>query len=232
MTTSQLGYGESVDVRTVGQEAVRNLRRLLPLAALEQMLGRVIVSAWARVEPAPPPPRQLSAAFSDNVQRTMNLIMPLKDRSAVGRAKLLKLFMDDADLILSGLRNVGTVHSARFDILGGKLCLFSVYDGDIAGYVRDFIVTVGTFFNGLMAFVEKPPPLPVEHHVEEFVDWVAARDLVQLPEDITEVCPDLEYLPRSLTVLLHDFPDMQIFSYSQYPSCTAAQIREQLRLGW
>ncbi|MEW6472022.1 MAG: hypothetical protein AB1679_07115 [Actinomycetota bacterium] len=232
MTTSQLGYGASVDLRTVGQEVARKLRRKLPLAALEQMLGRVIVAGWARVEPAPPLPKPLSAAFSDNVQRTMNLIMPLKDRSAVGRAKLMKLFMDNGDLILSGLRNVGTVHSARFDILDGKLCLFSVYDGDTAGYIRDFIVSVGTFFNGLMAFVEDPPPLPVEHHVDEFVDWVTARDLVQLPEDITELCPDLEYLPRRLTVLLHDFPDLQIFSYSQYPSCTAAQIREQIHLGW
>lgn len=232
MNTSQLGYGASVDLRTVGHQAVRNLRRLLPLAALEQLLGRVIVAGWARVEPVPSPPRQLPAAFSDNVQRTMNLIMPLKDRSAVGRAKLLQLFMDNTDVILSGLRNVGTVHSARFDILGGKLCLFSVYDGDTDSYVRDFIVTVGSFFNGLMAFVEKPPRTPVEHHVQEFVDWVAARDLAQLPEDITEVCPDLEYLPRSLAVLLHKFPDLQVFSYSQYPSCTAAQIREELRLGW
>lgn len=230
--TTQLGYGATVDLRTVGQEVARNIRRLLPLAALEQILGRAIVGGWARVEPAPRPQRQLAAAFSDNVQRTMNLIMPLKDSSAVGRAKLLELFTNNGDLILSGLRNVGTVHSARFDILGGKLCLFSVYDGDTAGYVRDFIVTVGSFFNGLMAFVEEPPPLPVEHHVDEFVEWVAARDLVQLPEDITEVCPDLEYLPRCLTVLLHDFPDLQIFSYSQYPSCTAAQIREQLHLGW
>lgn len=158
--------------------------------------------------------------------------MPLRHPTPEVRARLLLLFMANTDVILSGLRNVGTVHSARFDILDNKLCLFSVYDGDFSAYIRDFIVIVGTFFNGLMAFVEDPPPLPVEDNVEAFVDWVAARDLVQLPEDITELCPDLEYLPRCLTVLLHDFPNLQIFSYSQYPSYTAAQIREELHIGW
>jgi hypothetical protein len=74
--------------------------------------------------------------------------------------------------------------------------------------------------------------LPVEHHADEFIAWVAAHDLVQLPEDVTELCPDLEYLSRCLAVLLHDFPDLQIFSYSQYPSSTAAQIREHLGVGW
>ena len=46
------------------------------------------------------------------------------------------------------------------------------------------------------------------------------------------MCPDLEHLPRCLTVLLHQHPELQIFSYSQYPSYTAAQIRKQLGDGW
>jgi hypothetical protein len=199
---------------------------------LQRLLGEAVVAMWARLQPAVRPPKPSSPALSDNVQRTLNLIMPLHDPTPAGRARLLELFMAHSDLILSGLRGVGTVHSARFDILDNKLCLFSVYDGDFSGYIRDFIVTVGTFFNDLMPFIEDPPPLPVEHNIEAFVDWIEERDLVQLPEDITELCPDLEHLPRCLTVLLHDFPNLQIFSYSQYPSSTAAQIREGLHVGW
>ena len=50
---------------------------------------RVLVPLWARLTPlqplpgGPPP----SIAPSDNVQRMMNLIMPLADKSPIGRAK-------------------------------------------------------------------------------------------------------------------------------------------------
>lgn len=232
MGSSALGYGVSIDLGVLRQELARRLRALPGLDGAERRLGDLTVRAWARRQPASRPLRRPSPAISDNVQQTMNLVMPLRDPGPVGVARLLELFMAQGDVILVALRNVGTVHSARFDILGGRLCLFSVYDGDFSAYIRDFIATVGVFFNGLMAFVEDPPPLPVELHIDEFVDWVAERDLVQLPEDLTEICPDLEYLPRCLTVLLHDFPDLQLFSYSQYPSFTAAQIRERLGVGW
>ena len=230
---SNIGYGVSLDARVLAEEFVRQLRRLPHFEKVERGLAWATVKAWAWRAPktrlAFPP----TTGLSDNTQRTMNLIMPLRDPSAAGRAKLLKLFITDGETILTALRNVGTVHSARFDILGGRLCLFSVYDGDFAAYIRDFIVTVGPFFNDLFGgHVKQPPPLPVEEHVDEFVAWVAAHDLVQLPEDVTEVCPDFQYLDRSAAVLLHDHPELQIFSYSQYPSFSAAQIREGLHIGW
>jgi hypothetical protein len=243
MTTSRagppkIGYGVSLDAGVVAEEMVRQLRQLPHFDKLERRLASAMVRLWAARLPkaglhhpsSPSTPR--SPAFSDNVQRTMNLIMPLSDPSAAGRAKVLKLFITDGELILTALRNVGTVHSARFDFLGNNLCLFSVYDGDGAAYVRDFIVCAGAFFNHLMEHVTKPAPTPVEHHVDEFIEWVAIRDLVQLPEDLTEVCPDFQYLERCAAVLLHDCPELQVFSYSQYPSYTAAQIREGLQIGW
>ena len=76
-----------------------------------------------------------------------------------------------------------------------------------------------------------PPPLPVEHNVEEFVDWVAARDVLQLPDDVTQI-GDLKLLPRRLPVLLHDCPNLQLFSYRPDPGFTTAQIRDSLHLGW
>ena len=234
----KVGYGVSLDAGVVAEELVRQLRRLPHVEKVERTIASATVRMWAgrlpkaRLHRPSSPLTPRSPGFSDNVQRTMNLIMPLCDPSAAGRAKLLKLFITDGELILTALRNVGTVHSARFDFLGNNLCLFSVYDGDGAAYVRDFIVCAGAFFNDLMGHVKDPAPTPVERHVDEFIKWVAARDLVQLPEDLTEVCPDFEYLERCAAVLVHDFPELQIFSYSQYPSYTAAQIREGLQIGW
>lgn len=229
---AKIGYGAPLGPGVIGEELLRLVRRLPFYKPVERRAQAATVGLWAKWRPVTPPAPALSPALSDNVQRTMNLIMPLADPSATGRAKLLQLFMTNGEVILAGLHSVGCVHSARFDLLGDKLCLFSVYDGDFDGYIRDFIVTVGTFFTDLMGFMKQPPHRPVEHHPDEFIAWVAAHDLVQLPEDITEVCPDLEYLPRCLTVLLHEHPDLQLFSYRQYPSHTAAQIRERLNLGW
>jgi hypothetical protein len=162
----------------------------------------------------------------------MNVLMPLRDTSPAGRAALIEFFVAYGDVALPGLRNVGVVHFARFDILDGKVCLFSVYDGDFETYVRDFIVSVGAFFNNLMGFVKDPPPLPVEHNVQAFIQWVNERDIAQLPESFSDITRNVRYLPRKLATVLHDNPNLQLFSYSNYPGVTAAQIREHLDVGW
>jgi hypothetical protein len=203
-----------------------------PPGLAKRLIGRALVAAWSRLEPAPRVPRVYSPAPSDNMQRTMNLIMPLRDPSAAGRLVLLEFFTAYADVTLSGLHNVGVVHYARFDVLDDKLCLFSIYDGDFVNYIRDFIVCVGAFFTSLMHFVKDPPPLPVEHNVEAFIDWVDARDVMQLPDSLTDLGGDLEHLPRRLTTVLHRYPNLQVFSYSNYPAVTAAQIRDKLNIGW
>jgi hypothetical protein len=204
-----------------------------PPGLAKRLLGRALVAAWARLQPPPPIRQTYSNAPSDNVQHTMNLIMPLRDPSPAGRATLLQFFAAFEDVTLPGLRNVGVVHFARFDILDDKLCLFTIYDGDLASYVRDFIVSVGAFFNNLFGyFIKDPPPLPVEQNVEAFVSWVDAHDLPKLPESFSEVASDVRYLPRRLTTLLHNNPNIQIFAYSNYPAVTAAQIRDALHVGW
>ena len=73
----------------------------------------------------------------------MNLVMPLKDKSPVGRAQAAMAIAQHKDAIYAGLNNVGTVHFARFVIVGDNICMFSVYDGDFTNYIRDFIATIG-----------------------------------------------------------------------------------------
>ena len=107
-------------VRTSANDGGR-LDRLvdkLPNTSLLKFIGaNILVPYWAwrtpvkRLEGGPRP----SVQPGDNVQRMMNLVMPLKDKSAVGRALAALAIAQNKDEIYAGLDNVGTVHFARRD---------------------------------------------------------------------------------------------------------------------
>ena len=140
--------------------------------------------------------RALHPSFQrgDNVQCMMNLIMPLKDKSPVGRA-WSRGSSHNKDAIFAGLNNVGTVHFARFVIVGDNICMFSVYDGDFTNYIRDFIATIGSVFNAVVELVEGGEKVtPCEKNVEAFIQWVHERDLYQVPDTATDFLRDQEAL--------------------------------------
>ena len=117
----------------------------------------------------------------------MNLIMPLKDKSAVGRANAAFAIANNVDEIFAGLDNVGTVHFARFLLIGDYLCMISVYDGDFTNYIRDFIATIGSVFDEVMKVVEGGDALrPTTKKIEAFIDWVHDHDLFQAPDFPTD----------------------------------------------
>lgn len=208
---------------------------------LRQLVKRIVVRVWSWIEPTEPLPGgpRMSRQPTDNLMRTMNLVMPLKDKTAVGRARAALVIGSSLDEIYSGLDNVGTVHVARFAIVENNLLMFSFYDGDFHTYIRDFIVTLGHAFNAVVELIEDTPPLPCWEHVEEFIDWVHAHDALQLPDDpgglIALVDPDmtnLEELSRALILQLDRNPNVQLGSYRSYPGHSAAQVREKLGVGW
>ena len=90
-----------------------------------------LVPFWARWTPVRPLPGGPHPSFQpgDNLQCMMNLIMPLKIKSPIGRAEAALAIAQNKDAIYAGLNNVGTVHFARFVIVGDNICMFSVYDG-------------------------------------------------------------------------------------------------------
>jgi hypothetical protein len=194
--------------------------------------GQLLTSFWARRFRPLPPPSPTAVNITDNVQRAMNLVMPLRFRGVVWRGEVVRALAGAGNELLVGLNNVGTVHFARFDIVGRNLCMFSIYDGDFTAYIRDFIACVGTAFDALMAFVDDPPPTPVALHVDEFVEWVAARDAYQLPDSSTDLSPDLVNLQRAFLVTLYEQSNVQVALYRSYPGFSAAQIRERLAIGW
>jgi len=199
-----------------------------------RQLTRVLIPFWNRRKPDSwtVPGRRYSESPSDNVQQTMNLIMPLAHNDPTALASLTMYMRLNVDDLYSGLDVLGTVHFARFDIIDGNLSMVSVYDGDFETYIRDFIVAIGDVFDVLMTFVKDPPPTPVGLYPSQFVEWVNERDLMQVPDDPTELVDDLDLLPRRLLLLFHDKPEVQLGMYRAYAGSSVAQIRQALGLEW
>jgi hypothetical protein len=196
--------------------------------------------------PGGPPP---SIAPGDNLQRMMNLVMPLANKSPVGRALAAAAIAQNKDAIYAGLNNVGTVHFARFVIVGDNICMFSVYDGDFTNYIRDFIATIGDVFNAVVGLVEGGEKvIPCERNVDAFIQWIHEHDLYQVPDTPTGVLrdqdalngdnaesgdDDLNLLPRRLILQLRVNANVSLGSgYRAYPGFWAAQVRDRMGLGW
>lgn len=222
----------------------------LPEKGWFQFLSRyVVVPYWAWRDPKPmlPGGPRPSPQPSENLQRMMNLIMPLKDPSPIGRARAAMAVAQNVDEIFAGLDNVGTVHNARFLLLGNNLCMISVYDGDFSNYIRDFIGTIGSVFDAIMDLVEGGEALkPTETNIELFIDWVHAHDLFQVPDFPTDLFAlqdqakgltgqvhELRTLPHELILQFHANPDVSLGGgYRAYPGVSAAQIRKNQGMGW
>jgi hypothetical protein len=211
----------------------------------------VVVPYWIWRDPKPKLPGgpRPSPQASENVQRMMNLIMPLKDPSPMGRAKATLAIAQNVDEIFAGLDNVGTVHTARFLLLGDNICMISVYDGDFSNYIRDFIETLGSVFDEIMMLVDGGDKMiPTTNNVEVFIDWVHDHDLFQAPDFPTDLFAlqdaakglptdgpphELMSLPRELILQLHANPNISLGGgYRAYPGFSAAQVRRKFGVGW
>jgi hypothetical protein len=213
--------------------------------------AKILVPIWSRLTPVKKlegGPRP-SVQPGDNVQRMMNLIMPLKDKSAVGRALAALAIAQNKDEIYAGLDNVGTVHFARFVIVDDNICMFSVYDGDFTNYIRDFIVTIGSVFDAVVELVEGGEEvIPSAQNVEKFIDWVHDHDAYQVSDVATDILrdqeaangdtgpggnDDLRRLPRSLILQLNVNTNVSLGSgYRAYPGYSVAQVRQKFGVGW
>jgi hypothetical protein len=227
-----LGPRTSAQAARSWRDCLKPERRADYMDSARFLVGSLVTAYWARRIPPPVPTPRFSIGPSDNVQQPMNLVMPLRHTSVAGRANVIRTLAGAIDEVTVGLNNVGTVHFARFDILGGDLCMFSFYDGDMTGYLRDFIAAVGHAFDAIMGLVKDPPPTPVALHVDEFVAWVTAHDAFQLPEEPTDVTSDLADITRQTLLVFHRNRNIAATSYRAYPGFSVAQIRDALGVGW
>ena len=190
------------------------------------------------------------------IQRVMNLVMPLKDPSPEGKADLVMALAFERDAITTAMDNVGSVHFARFNIIGGDLHLIVVFDGTPQGYIREFALQMGRTFDVIMErIVGWPPPLiassngpvSVASCPAEFVEWALRHDVPQLPRDpadllnrtIKDRTERPERLPELRDMLREELeqsfrrnPNAHLSMHRAYPGRSAAQIRDALDLGW
>ena len=236
-------------VRPMANEETRGDRLLkwfVKTKLFHFIAARIVVPFWAWKTPVQPRPGgpHPSVQPSDNVQCMMNLIMPLKEKTPIGRAKAAQAIAANREAIYAGLDNVGTVHFARFVIIDNNICMLSVYDGDFTNYIRDFIATIGNVFNAVVELVEDGDAvIPCEHHVEAFIEWVHERDLFQMPDVVTDILKDdtsradqvddLRSLPRRIVLQLRANANVSLGSgYRAYPGYSVAQVRRHLGIGW
>ncbi|MBY0568786.1 MAG: hypothetical protein K2P70_15830 [Hyphomonadaceae bacterium] len=202
---------------------------------LRHLFERILIAFWRRVAPVKTPQPGYSTTLADNLQMHMNLVMPLADQTPVGRARAAAAIAANIDELFTGLSNVGTVHFARFDLIGGNLCMYSVFDGDFRAYIRDFICAFGSVFDSLLGLVADPPPSPSAQNPEAFIDWIHRHDSFQIPRDLTSLFPEeknINNLSRDLVLLLDENPNVQLGRFSGYPGVSVAQIRHNSGLGW
>lgn len=120
---------------------------------------------------------------SQPIQNPLTLLM--KAKSAASWAGLreavehLQSLPDDKNPVVSALNKIGTVHFARFAFLedAQQLAVITTYDGDFETYINEFVNKIGDIFNTLLTYVADAPPLPVQTHRQEFLEYIRTGDI-------------------------------------------------------
>jgi hypothetical protein len=136
---------------------------------------------------APP----VTLTLEGQVQNALNLLMPLKTPAQM--PALLRLLLTHATEIQAALRTLRYVHFARFlpSPDGSALWTITTYDGGLSSYTMDFVAVLGDVFTAVLQFIRGAPPLPVQRHPREFLQFVRAHNV---PVGVWSAYPDLTVL--------------------------------------
>jgi len=125
------------------------------------------------------------------VQNALNLVLPLK--SPAQMPALLRLLLASAPEIQAALRSLQYVHFARFlptpDF--SQLLTITTYDGGLSSYTMDFVAVLGDVFTGVLRYIRDAPPLPVQRHPRQFLEFVRSHNM---PIGVWSAYPDLTVL--------------------------------------
>jgi deferrochelatase/peroxidase EfeB len=147
-------------------------------------------------------PGGTSRRADPDIQRTLTLVMPVKD----GVLDMLKgiLHLPETPASLAGpLMTVGTVHTTQFVILEddegkwARLVVIATFDGTVKDYLAAFARQLNDQFNALFNFVAGAPPTPVIDHVGTFIEYVTQHNAER--EENRQPCPPYRAYP-ALTV--------------------------------
>jgi hypothetical protein len=133
----------------------------------------------------------VSLTLEGQVQNALNLVLPLK--SPAQMPALLRLLLASAPEIQAALRSLQYVHFARFlptpDF--SQLLTITTYDGGLSSYTMDFVAVLGDVFTGVLRFIRDAPPLPVQRHPRQFLEFVRSHNM---PIGVWSAYPDLTVL--------------------------------------
>ena len=125
----------------------------------------------------------------------MTLVIPMKEGADM--QKLAGILVAQQDAIDAARVEIGTLHYARFVIFDHSspnlqpqagstgpfsLAVITDYDGDFNVYIQDFVNHLGPAFSLLLSYSTSGQDLlPLNEHVEGFIEWIRANDASQHP---------------------------------------------------
>lgn len=127
-----------------------------------------------------------TSTVPEAVQHPLTLVMTVaspEDRATLDATlRQMQQLPPDRNPIVTALDTIGTVHFARFVFLDdAHLAVITTYDGDFDVYVNEFVDHIGEVFDALLQHIADAPPLPVQQHRAEFLDFLRAHDLGCIP---------------------------------------------------
>jgi hypothetical protein len=127
-----------------------------------------------------PPARAPSLSLEGQVQKALNLFLPLK--SPAQMPAVLTALQAAAPQVHEALGSLQYVHFARFlpSQDGSTLMVITTYDGGLDSYLMDFVATMGEIFTAILTFVRDAPRLPVNRYPRDFVDFVKKHNVAQV----------------------------------------------------
>jgi hypothetical protein len=128
----------------------------------------------------------VTTTTDDPVQSPLTLVMTVRSpddrRSLQAKLDQLQELPREQNPVITALDAIGTVHFARFVFLDdARLAVITTYDGSFERYINEFLDHIGEVFNDLLKHMDDAPPLPVQRHRDEFMDYVRRNDLKCLP---------------------------------------------------
>ena len=118
----------------------------------------------------------MSSPISNSVQGHLTLALPMRS-PADGQALrdkvpgVMPAFAKAADA-------AGTLHYCRLIALDATRFLFlAEYDGELEAVLRAMSTELGPVMDDIFSHVEAPPPMPVAHNTDAFVDWAVEHQI-------------------------------------------------------
>jgi hypothetical protein len=181
-------FGWGVNLFNGPREATVTQRTANEAAESAVFINRAYLKVGSSTESGPPLVAGTPAESPDEAEVDQSiasaLTLVMKIKSPQDRVALEMLIADTQsrppgeNQIAVALEDVGTVHFARFVFLNdNQLMVITAFDGEFDDYILLFTDELGPVFDAILQHIQDAPPLPVQEHPQEFLDYVRRNNL-------------------------------------------------------